>query len=114
MDLENEHFIVWMAMETYKNFRKLWGRIEQNLSPDNYTLVLENSTINLILDYNLAQYNSTKSVVITTASPIGNSEFFGYLAFVGAGCVLIAILLLWLSLLTRKEKKFDYVSLKWR
>jgi len=43
IDLENEHFIVWMTMETYKNFRKLWGRIEENLTPDNYTLVLEDS-----------------------------------------------------------------------
>jgi hypothetical protein len=41
--VENEHFIVWMAMETYKNFRKLWGRIDMDLRPDNYTLLITES-----------------------------------------------------------------------
>lgn len=43
IDVENEHFIVWMAMETYKNFRKLWGRIDMDLRPDNYTLFIMES-----------------------------------------------------------------------
>ena len=31
MDLENEHFIVWMETSGLPNFLKLWGRIEEDL-----------------------------------------------------------------------------------
>jgi hypothetical protein len=37
IDTENEHFIVWMRIATMPNFRKLWGKIENNLKGD-YTL----------------------------------------------------------------------------
>lgn len=43
MDVENEHFIVWMAMETYSKFRKLWGVIKQDLRPNNYTIIVQES-----------------------------------------------------------------------
>jgi hypothetical protein len=45
MDVENEHFIVWMAMETYNKFRKLWGIIKQDLRPNNYTIIVEDSIL---------------------------------------------------------------------
>ena len=44
--MENEHFIVWMQMETFPNFRKLWGRINQTLDPGNYTIYINNSIRN--------------------------------------------------------------------
>jgi len=43
IDVENEHFIVWMAMETYSSFRKLWGRIEEDIQPGNYTVYIDES-----------------------------------------------------------------------
>ncbi len=46
MDVENEHFIVWMAMETYNKFRKLWGVIRQDLRPNNYTIIIQESKQN--------------------------------------------------------------------
>jgi hypothetical protein len=41
IDVENEHFMIWMNMETYNNFRKLWGRIENDLPMGNYTLKIK-------------------------------------------------------------------------
>ena len=43
IDVEDEHFIVWMAMETFNTFRKLWARIETDLSPGNYTFLINDS-----------------------------------------------------------------------
>jgi hypothetical protein len=43
MDLQNEHFINWMDMETFHTFRKLWGHIDYQLIPDNYTIIVNNS-----------------------------------------------------------------------
>jgi len=40
-----EHFIVWMQIESFQNFRKLWGRIEEDIEPGNYTFLIHNSNI---------------------------------------------------------------------
>jgi hypothetical protein len=37
-----EHFIVWMQMESFQNFRKLWGRIYKDLEPDTYKIRVKN------------------------------------------------------------------------
>lgn len=39
----DERFIVWMQMESWSNFKKLWGRINEDLIPGNYTLNITNS-----------------------------------------------------------------------
>jgi hypothetical protein len=39
-----EHFIVWMEMETFSSFKKLWGRIDSNLESDTYKIIIEDST----------------------------------------------------------------------
>jgi hypothetical protein len=36
IDMKDEHFIVWMRTAGLPNFRKLWGKIEQDLSPGVY------------------------------------------------------------------------------
>ena len=38
-----EHFIVWMEMETFSSFRKLWGRIDNNLESETYTIIIKDS-----------------------------------------------------------------------
>ena len=40
-----EHFIVWMQMESFDNFKKLWGRISEDLNPGNYTVRVKNRII---------------------------------------------------------------------
>ncbi len=45
IDVENEHFMIWMNMETYNNFRKLWGRIEQDLPMGTYILKIKNCIV---------------------------------------------------------------------
>ncbi|CAK82795.1 unnamed protein product (macronuclear) [Paramecium tetraurelia] len=37
IDPENEHFIVWMRTAGLPTFRKLWGRIEQDIEEGEYT-----------------------------------------------------------------------------
>ena len=43
-----EHFIVWMQMESFPNFRKLWGRIEQTLTPGTYNVSVNNCNCEII------------------------------------------------------------------
>jgi hypothetical protein len=42
MDMTNEHFIVWMRTAGLPSFRKLYGRINQDLEAGKYTLTIEN------------------------------------------------------------------------
>lgn len=35
-NVEDEHFMIWMHVESWKSFRKLWGRINENLLPGEY------------------------------------------------------------------------------
>lgn len=41
VDVENEHFINWMNVETFNNFRKLWGRIDNDLPKGNYSVLIQ-------------------------------------------------------------------------
>lgn len=64
LDPENEHFIVWMRTAGLTNFRKLWGRINQKLTPGVYIIEVVNN-------YNITQYLADKSVVLTTTNWLG-------------------------------------------
>jgi hypothetical protein len=47
MDVTNEHFIVWMQMESFPNFGKLYARIDNDLMPGiyNFTILSSNDLI---------------------------------------------------------------------
>ena len=38
LDVTNEHFIVWMQTESWKSFRKTWGRIDNGVKAGKYQL----------------------------------------------------------------------------
>lgn len=40
-----------MDMETFSSFRKLWGRIEQDLEPSTYTIEIEDSKLLISLNF---------------------------------------------------------------
>lgn len=42
IDPENEHFINWMRLSGLPNFKKLWGKIYQNLGPGDYVMSINN------------------------------------------------------------------------
>lgn len=44
LDIEDEHFMVWMRNGPLSKFRKLWGRIEDDISEGNYTMIIHNRT----------------------------------------------------------------------
>jgi len=52
--VENEHFIVWMRIAAYKDFRKLYGWINQGV------LKGENLTFNVTANYVVTRFRGTK------------------------------------------------------
>jgi hypothetical protein len=86
IDMEDEHFIVWMRTAGLPDFRKLWGRITTDLPAGTYNLKIANN-------YNVDNFEGKKSFVLSTTGPFGGKNSFlaiSYLA-VGGVCVAVAI-----------------------
>lgn len=68
IDKKDERFINWMRVSATSNFKKLWGRIEEDLQPGEYTLTVENN-------YDVDTFGGTKGVVFSTANNFGGKNF---------------------------------------
>lgn len=87
IDVKNEHFMVWMRPSGFSNFRKLWGKIESDIHPGNYTLRIKNN-------YNVSSFDGSKLFVLATATIMGGKcDFLGTTFIViGVVCVLVSVI----------------------
>ncbi|KAL5574321.1 hypothetical protein UlMin_023918 [Ulmus minor] len=84
---EQEDLIVWMRTAALPTFRKLYGKIEEDLEAnDVVTVVIQNN-------YNTYSFGGKKKLVLSTTSWIGGKNDFLGVAFltVGGLCLLLAI-----------------------
>lgn len=56
-NVTDPRFINWMRIAALPTFRKLWGKIETSIQPGNYTLTITNSMFNIIIDYDISNFN---------------------------------------------------------
>ena len=107
IDVENEHFINWMNIETFHNFKKIWGKIDIDLKPGNYNLYIKNN-------YDIKKYDAEKYFCLSNTNRFGINNSFGYF-FIGIGFyLLVVIFLLWVKYLLNKEnKEVNINKLKW-
>lgn len=87
--LNDERFIVWMRSAGLPTFKKLYGKIDQDLE--------KGSVLKITVDKNefkVAAFGGTKAVVVSTASWLGGKNNFLGLAYVivGGVCLLLAII----------------------
>ena len=99
LDMENQHFIVWMRTAGLPDFRKLWGKIDGGLTKGDYELEVINK-------FNTAPFNGTKSFVLATTTAIGGkNDFLGY-SFVILGFISLIVPVVF-ALKVRKDQKND-------
>ena len=89
MDLTDEHFIVWMRTAGLPNFRKLWARIDSDLSAGEYLMTIKNN-------YDVSGFEGSKSFVLSTTNALGGKNYFLAVCYivVGALCFVFAIIFL--------------------
>ncbi|XP_031401360.1 putative ALA-interacting subunit 2 isoform X2 [Punica granatum] len=91
---DQEDLIVWMRTAALPSFRKLYGRIEEDLHPSDLI------TVNLTNNYNTYSFGGAKKLVLSTSSWLGGkNDFLGvFYIFVGSSCIFISLVFLLLHL----------------
>ena len=80
------------------DFRKLWGRIEDDLDSGNYY-------INVQSNYDISEYDGEKWIVLSTTNIFGGKNNFSGLVYttIGGMCLLLAIFFTILMCLRKKK-----------
>ena len=83
IDMTDEHFIVWMRPAGKSNFRKLWGRIEQDLKKgDKVSLVI-------VDNYDVSSFEGKKYLILSNVNSLGGKN-----VFIGASYIFIGSIIL--------------------
>ncbi|GMJ14201.1 hypothetical protein like AT5G46150 [Hibiscus trionum] len=95
---DQEDLIVWMRTSALPSFRKLYGRIEEDLDADDVIVV------NLINNYNTYSFGGKKKLVLSTSNWLGGkNDFLGHACVViGSSSLILAIVFTLLHLKYRR------------
>ena len=88
-DVTDQHFIVWMRISAFPNFRKLYGQVHEGLKKGKYKLRIENN-------YGVEQFVGHKYFVITTMNFLGGKNYFLGICYivVGVFCIVGGVIFL--------------------
>ena len=86
IDIEDEHFIVWMRPAGLPNFRKLWARIENKelKKGDKISITVENN-------YDKNNEIFDKSIILSTTNELGGKNTFLGVSFIVVGIISLLL-----------------------
>lgn len=108
IDVEDEHFVVWMRIAAMPTFRKLWGIIEEDLDEGTYY-------VDVLVNYDVSDWDGKKSIVFSTANELGGRNFFLGMTYLIAGgvCILSAGIFLIINAVKKQPDASDPSTIKW-
>ena len=84
LNVEDERFIVWMRPAALPDFRKLWGKIDKDLSKGDYELTIDNR-------YPVKSFEGEKYFILSTVNVLGGKNYFlGIIYLVVAGICIVS------------------------
>ena len=73
------------------DFKKTWGKIDQDLKAGEYTIEADNRKTFLYKDYNVKKFDGKKSFALSTAGAFGGKNLFLAVAYIVVGCICLVI-----------------------
>lgn len=103
-----EDLIVWMRTAALPSFRKLYGRIEEDLDAGDVIVV------HLMNNYNTYSFGGKKKLVISTSTWLGGKNDFLGVAYIFVGSSAIVLSLVFLLLHMKNPRPYgDTTYLSW-
>lgn len=108
---DQEDLIVWMRTAALPSFRKLYGRIEEDLDVDDVVVV------DVLNNYNTYSFGGKKKLVLSTSSWLGGKNDFLGMAYLSIGSSSILISLVFLVLHVKNPRPYgdaNYLTWNWK
>ncbi|XAR72498.1 hypothetical protein NMG60_11019156 [Bertholletia excelsa] len=108
---DQEDLIVWMRIAALPSFRKLYGRIEEDLDVDDVIVVKVSN------NYNTYSFGGKKKLVLSTSSWLGGKNDFLGMAYLSVGTSAIFISLVFLLLHVKNPSPYEdanYLPWNWK
>lgn len=105
---DQEDLIVWMRTSALPTFRKLYGRIEEDLEAEDII------SVKLLNNYNTYSFSGSKKIVLSTSSWLGGHNNFLGFAYVSVGASFIFIAFVYLLLHVKNPRSYgDTSNITW-
>lgn len=105
---DQEDLMVWMRTSALPSFRKLYGRIEEDLEADDLVVV------HLTNNYNTYSFGGKKKLVLSTTNWLGGKNNFLGMAYIFVGSFSIFISIVFILLHVKNPRPYgDVTCLSW-
>lgn len=105
IDVENQHFIVWMRVAGLPSFRKLYAAINTDLDATTYYLKISNT-------YDVSGWDGTKTFVLSTSNNLGGQNYFLGVAFIIVGSLCMTLSIIFFGVFMSKKNSTAQMSLQ--
>jgi len=107
--VQNEHFVVWMRTAGLPYFRKLYGKIDADVTAG------DSMTFNVATNFEVASFGGSKSLVLTTLAEFGGKNVALGRSYIVIGSISLFIgVLFFLKRTINPRPLGDIKSLDWR
>lgn len=106
--VENEHFVVWMRTAGLPYFRKLYGKIDTDISAG------DSLTFDVATNFEVSSFGGRKALVLTTLAEFGGKNVALGRSYIAIGAISLFIGLLFVAKRTLNPRPLgDIKSLRW-